>query len=149
MKTFLAALTITFASVLLLHAGDSPAEKAFVEKYKKAYESNDKATLESCLYTKGANPMALEFYKMMMTEGAGGKISSIQLVDLTPEEAKKAGGVMDGPGGTKTKLPLKATKKLEIKVESKEGESTGSSTSTNFVGEDGDKLYILVPADAK
>jgi hypothetical protein len=35
--------------------------------------------------------MKLEFYKMMQSEGAGtGKISKIELVDLTAEDVKKA-----------------------------------------------------------
>ena len=34
--------------------------------------------------------MALGFYKMMMTNGAGEKISKIELIDLTPEETKEA-----------------------------------------------------------
>ena len=83
---------------------------------------------ESFLYTKGANPMALEFYKMMQTEGAGtNKIAKIELVDLTPEDVKKAAEVMTGPDGSKAQLPLKPTKKLKISVETKD--ANGSSTS--------------------
>ena len=33
--------------------------------------------------------MALGFYKMMMTNGAGEKISKIELIDLTPEEDER------------------------------------------------------------
>ena len=33
--------------------------------------------------------MALGFYKMMMTNGAGEKISKIELIDLTPEERRR------------------------------------------------------------
>jgi hypothetical protein len=40
----------------------SPAqEKEFTDKYKTAFEAKDSATLESLLYTKGADPMVLEF----------------------------------------------------------------------------------------
>ena len=81
MKIILASLAVLLVSTLSLVA-DPASEKAFVEKFKKAYEANDKATLESFLYTEGAHPMALEFFKMMMTEGAGGKLDGIELVDL-------------------------------------------------------------------
>jgi hypothetical protein len=132
----------------LLQAG-TPDEKAFVDKYKAAYEANDKATLESFLYTKGANPMALEFYKMMQTEGAGGKISKIELVNLSPEDAKKAEEVQEGPGGEKMKLPLKPTKKLKITVENKDANGSSSSSSESFVAEHEGKYVIPVPAAAK
>src|SRR5215469_395162 len=132
MKTSLLTICLALVTTLSLRASDSAQEKAFTEKYKAAYESNDKKTLESLLYTEGANPMALEFYKMMITEGAGNKISKIELVDLSPEDAKKAEEVMEGPGGTKTKLPLKATKKLKITVAMKQGDSTSSTSNESF-----------------
>ena len=113
-KLLLAALLLALAAATSLRAGTPADEKAFVDKYKAAFEKGDKATLESFLYTQGANPMALEFYKMMMTEGAGGKISKIELVDLTPEDVKKAAEVQTGPDGKKAQLPLKPTKKLKI-----------------------------------
>ncbi len=132
-----------------LQAGTPEQEKAFVDKYKTAYEAGDKATLESFLYTKGANPMALEFYKMMHTEGAGGKITKIELVDLSPEDAKKADEVMEGPGGEKTKLPLKPTKKLKITVETKDANGSSSSSSESFIAEYDGKYVIPVPASVK
>lgn len=132
-----------------LHAGTPAQEKDFTAKYKAAYETKDTATLYSFLYTENANPMALDFYRMMMSNGAGEKISKIELVDLTPEEAKKAAGIQDGPGGLKTKLPLKPTKKLVITVETKEGGNSSSSTSESFVAEKDGKIVIPVPVDAK
>lgn len=105
--------------------------------------------LENSLYTEGANPMALEFYKMMQSEGAGGKISKIELVDLSPEDAKKAAEMQDGPGGQKMKLPLTPTKKLKITVETKSDEGKSSSSSENFVAEKDGKFVIPVPANAK
>jgi len=133
----------------LVQAGTPEQEKAFVDKYKAAYEAGDKATLESFLYTKGADPMALEFYKMMQTEGAGGKISKIELVNLSPEDAKKAEGVQEGPGGQKMKMPLKPTKKLKITVETKDANGSSSSSSESFVAEHEGKFVIPVPAAAK
>jgi hypothetical protein len=149
MKILLLSLSLALASTVSLLAGDSAAEKAFVEKFKTAYEANDKATLESFLYKEGAHPMALEFYRMMLTEGAGGKISKIELVDLTPEELKKAEGIQEGPDGQKTKMPIKPTKKLNIKVDMSSGDSSGSSTSSPLVAEKGGKFVIPVPAPAK
>ena len=93
--------------------------------------------------------MALEFYKMMQTEGAGGKISKIELVNLSPEDAKKAEGVQEGPGGQKTKLPLKPTKKLKITVETKNENGSSSSSSESFVAEQDGKYVIPVPASVK
>src|SRR3954467_15998668 len=99
MKTkVIAALLVTVAFACPLLAGTPEQDKAFVDKYKTAFEKGDKATLGSFLYTKDANPMALEFYKMMQTEGAGtSKIAKIELVDLTPDDVKKASEVQTGP----------------------------------------------------
>jgi hypothetical protein len=95
----------------------SPQEKAFTDKYKTAFEGKDTTTLESFLYTQGADLAILGFYKMMQSGEAGEKISSTELVDLTPEDAKKAATPMDSPTGGKVCLTLKPTKKLIIKVE--------------------------------
>lgn len=141
-------LTLCFAASLL-RAGTPEQEKEFTAKYKAAYEAKDTATLYSFLYTEGANPMALGFYKMMMTNGAGEKISKIELVDLSPEDAKKAEGLQDGPGGMKTRLPLKPTKKLKITVETKDSNGSSSSTSESFVAEKDGKFVIPVPVDMK
>jgi hypothetical protein len=152
MKTrlLIAPLLLTLSvGATALYAGTPEQEKEFTAKYKTAYEARDSATLCSFLYTEGANPMALEFYKMMMTNGAGEKISKIELVDLTPEDAKKTEGVQDGPGGMKTRLPLKPTKKLKITVETKNGDNTSSSTSENFVAEKDGKFVIPVPVTVK
>ena len=142
----LVAATFCFASF----AGTAEEEKAFVDKYKAAFEKGDKATLESFLYTKDANPMALEFYKMMQTEGAGtGKITKIELVALTPEDVAKAAEVMTGPDGSKAKLPLTPTKKLKMTIETKDGNGSGTSSTENFIAEKDGKYVIPVPAVAK
>ena len=130
-------------------AGTAEQDKAFVDKYKAAFEAGDKATLESFLYTKDANPMALEFYKMMQSDGAGGKITKIELVALTPEDVKKASEVQTGPDGSKAKLPLTPTKKLKITIEKKDENGSSTSSSENFVAEKDGKYVIPVPATAK
>lgn len=148
-KSLLAALLVTSLCVGL-QAGTPAQDKEFVDKYKAAFEKGDKATLESFLYTKDANPMALEFYKMMQSEGAGkAKITTIELIDLTPEDVKKASEVQTGPDGSKAKLPLTPTKKLKITIETKDASGSGTSSSTNFVAEKDGKYVIPVPATVK
>jgi hypothetical protein len=142
-------LIITCLGTTAVLAGTPEQEKAFTDKYKAAFEAKDSATLESFLYTKDANPMALGFYKMMMTEGAGGKISKIELVDLSPEDAKKAEATQEGPGGMKTRLPLKPTKKLKITVETKDANGSSSSTNESFIAEKDGKFVIPVPVSVK
>lgn len=142
LMAFLVTLTLS------VKAATAEQEKAFTEKYKKAVESKDTATLESFLYTQGADPGIVEFYKMMQSGEAGEKISSIELVSLTPEDVKKATTPMDGPTG-KACLTLKPTKKLVIKVEKKDGNGSSSSSSENFVAEKDGKFVIPVPGPCK
>jgi len=133
---------------LTIFSATAADEKAFTDKYKTAFESKDTKTLKSFLYTTGSDPSALEFYKMMMTAEAGSKISSIELVALTPEEMKKAGEPQEGPGG-KLCMTLKPTKKLVIKVEQKDANGSASSTSTAMVAEKDGKLVIPAPGPCK
>jgi hypothetical protein len=104
------ACAVLITASLSLHAGTSPQEKAFTDKYKTAFEGKDTATLESIFYTQGSDPAILGFYKMMQSGEAGEKISNIELVDLTPDDAKKAATPMDSPTGGKVCLTLKPTK---------------------------------------
>ena len=147
MKILRSTICLVFIVVASSRAG-SDQDKAFTDKYKTAFEAKDTKTLESFLYTTGADPGALEFYKMMMTGEAGSKISSIELVALTPDEMKKAGEPQEGPGG-KMCLTLKPTKKLVIKVEQKSGDGSSSSTSSSFVAEKNGKLMIPAPGPCK
>src|SRR4026209_247476 len=119
-KVSVSICAVVVTASLSLHAGTSPQEKAFTDKYKTAFEGKDTATLESFLYTQGADSAILGFSKMMQSEEAGKKISNIELVELTPEDAKKAATPMDSPTGGKVCLTLKPTKKLIIKVEKKD-----------------------------
>jgi hypothetical protein len=134
---------------LSIFADTSPQEKAFIDKYKTAFEGKDTGTLESFLYTQGSDPAILGFYKMMQSGEAGEKISNIELVDLTPEDAKKAATPMDSPTGGKVCLTLKPTKKLIIKVEKKDANGSSSSTSENFIAEKDGKFVIPVPGPCK
>ena len=144
--TIAGALLLTLA--LTIVAATPQQEKAFTDKYKAAFEGKDTATLESFLYTQGSDPAALEFYKMMQSGESGEKISKIELVNLTPEDVKKATTPMDGPTG-KVCLTLKPTKKLIIKIEKKDGSGSSSSSSENFVAEKDGKFVIPVPGPCK
>lgn len=150
MKNFIKISSLFFALfiAMALPVAAGPSEKEFTDKYKKAFEAKDTATLESFLYTQGSDPAALEFYKMMQSGEAGEKISSIQLVNLTPEDVKKATTPMDGPTG-KACLTLKPTKKLVIKIEKKDASGSSSSSSENFVAEKDGKFVIPVPGPCK
>jgi hypothetical protein len=130
-------------------SGHTRAGKSLHDKYKTAFEAKDTTTLESFLYTQGADPKILGFYKMMQSSDAGGKISKIELVDLTPEDAKKAATPMDSPTGGKVCLTLKPTKKLIIATETKDGSGSSSSKSQNFIAEKDGKFVIPVPGPCK
>jgi hypothetical protein len=149
MKTLTFCQLASIFAASLLHAGTLEQEKAFTDKYKTAFEAGDTAALYTFLYTEKANPMALEFYRMMVSNGAGAKITKIELVDLTPEDAKKAAETMDGPDGAKMKLPLKPIKKLKIAVEHKDENGSSTSARESYVAEKDGRLVIPVPVDAK
>ncbi|MGH8102732.1 MAG: hypothetical protein ACREIW_15660 [Chthoniobacterales bacterium] len=134
---------------LPLYAGDSAKEKTFVDSYKKAFESKDTAALQSFLYTQGSDPGILEFYKMMQSAEAGGKVSKIELVDLTLDEGKKAAEPQQSPNGAKVCLTLKPTKKLKFTIEKKDENGGSSSETSNFVAEKDGKFVIPVPGKCK
>src|SRR5437667_11208714 len=138
-------ITMTLPST----AGTPEQEKAFTDKYKKAFEGKDTATLESFLYTQGADPEIVGFYKMMQSGEAGEKISSIELVNLTPEDVKKATTPMDSPTGSKVCLTIKPTKKLVIKIEKKDANGSSTSTTENLIAEKDGKFVIPVPGTRK
>jgi len=147
MSTLFLALLVTMS--LHVAAATPEQEKAFTDKYKKAFEAKDMATLQSFLYTQGADPAIVGFYKMMQSGEAGEKISNIELVALTAEDAKKAATSMDSPTGGQVCLTLKPTKKLIIKVEKKDANGSSTSTSENFIAEKDAKFVIPVPGPCK
>lgn len=142
------SLALSLLTTLAVTASSPDQEKAFVEAYKKAFEAKDDKALKGFLYTKGAHPMALEFYSMMITEGAGAKNATIELLDLNPGDAKDATSVQEGPDGAKVKMPLKPIKRLVIKVSTEGADGSGTSTSQVFVAESEGKLVIPVPVPA-
>ena len=149
MKISVLVCALVTAISVSVRAGTPEQEKAFIDKYKTAFEARDTATLESFLYTQGADPAILGFYKMMQSGEAGDKISKIELVDLTPEDAKKAAAPQDSPTGGKVCLTLKPVKKLVIKIERKDANGSSTSTSENFIAEEDAKFVIPVPGPCK
>ncbi len=152
MKNF--ALISIVACAVTIAVSSSPGaspdqEKAFVDKYKTAFETRDAAALEAFLYQEGADPAILSFYKMMQSAEAGQKISKIELVELTAEDIKKATAPMDSPTGGKVCLTLKPTKKLIIKVERKDANGSSTSTTENFIADKDGKFFIPVPGPCK
>jgi len=149
MKRWLAMLAgasiAVSASVL---AATPEQEKQFVDTYRKAYDAKDAKTLNAMLYTKGADSQAVAFYKMMITSELGGRITSIQLLDLTADDKARAAKAQS-PDGRPVKLVLPATKKLVTKSETKDKNGSSSSSSEVVVGESEGRLYILLPAAAK
>jgi hypothetical protein len=143
MRAFVA---LGFACLACAAGAATPVqEKAFVDTYRRAYEARDDKTLASLLYTKGADPAAVAFYKMMMAAEAGSKITAIDLVEITPEDRKRIES-MQSPDGKPAKLVLPPSRKLVIKSQTKAASGSSSGTSEIFVGEADGKLYILVPA---
>ena len=134
------------AACVLVYAGDSPKEKAFVDSYKKAFEAKDTAALQSFLYTQDSDPGILEIYKTMQSSDAGEKISKIELVDFTAEEMKKVAMPKDSPTGGKVCFPLTPSKRLMITIDKKD---RSSSTSGNFIAEKDGKFVIPVPGPCK
>lgn len=153
MKHIITAIVFTLgvliASPVVSNAATTDKEKAFTDAYKKAFETKDEAGLKGFLYTKGADPEALEFYTMMMTSDMGGKITEIQLRDLSTDEVKKAMAVMPSPSGGNAKLPVTPTKKLVLKVQSGDANGTSTSSSESFVAEVDGKFVIPVPGPVK
>jgi len=142
MKSLLLITTLLIIPGLFARAANAEQEKAFVEKYKTALEANDSATLQSVLYTTGADSMIVGVYKMMQSSGAGDKVSKIELVDLTPDDAKKASAPQDSPSGGKVCLNLKPTKKLVIVIEKKDENGSSTNTTDNFIAEKDGKFVI-------
>jgi hypothetical protein len=123
-------------------------EKAFIESFRKAHETKDVKSLHAFLHTKGSDPMVLDMYKMMVTMGAGEKLTSIELLDLTPEDRKKVENAT-APNGRPLISTLKPTKKLVLKKVVKTPNQNSTSSNSVMVAEHEGKFVIPVPGLGK
>jgi len=149
MKIATLICSLLISGSFISYAGTPAQEKAFTDKYKAAFEAKDTATLESFLYTSGADPAILGFYKSMQSSEAGEKVSKIELVDLSPADLKKVAEMPVSPSGVKVCLPLKPSKKLIISIEKKDANGSSTSSSENMIAEKDGKFVIPVPGPCK
>jgi hypothetical protein len=97
------------------------------------------------LFYPGGDAALLGLYNMIVSGIAAGKISKIELIDLTGEEVKEATSVpMDSPTGEKLGLTLEPTKKLILVTETK-GQNGSSMGTTNFITEGDERFLTPVP----
>lgn len=146
--TILSALTI-FAFSAFATGATPEQEKAFVESYQKAFETKDEKTLKSFLYTEGAPAEIVEMMTMMTLNGAGGKITKIELVTPSEEEAARYNEPQEMPDGKMYKMAFTPSKQLVIVVETKDANGSSTSTTRKPVGEKDGKLMIPLPVPAK
>jgi hypothetical protein len=149
MKILILTYALFMTISLSLRASTPAQEKAFVDKYKTAFEAKDTATLVSFFYSEGADPAVLQFTKTSLSALAGNKISKIELVNLTPQDAKKLAAPVDFPTGGKVCLKLKPTKKLVVTIENKDTSGRAASSFENVVSEKDGKLVIPIPGPCK
>jgi hypothetical protein len=141
-----AAIVPLFLSVA--RAATPEQEKAFVETYRKALEAGDKETLASFLYTEGAQPEQIEFFKAMQTLEQGAKITSIELVAPSPADMAKLNRPMMMPDGKSYVMGVKPSKQLVIVSETKDANGSSTGTTRAPVAEVKGKLVIPVPVPA-
>ena len=152
MKRVLLSLAVVFTASFsfgtVAYAASAEQEAAFISAYKTAFESKDADALHALLYS-GGDPMAVQFYSEMMTaEMTDGKLTSIELRDLTPADVANAAQVQDMPNGKMQLLP-KPYKKLVLKIDTKTADTSASSNNEVFVADVDGKIVISVPAPAK
>jgi hypothetical protein len=152
MKQFVLTAVTTFLlmfSLLGSAVAVTPAqERDFIAAYKNAAARKDDKALQALLYTKGADPMMLDMFKMMLSTEQGATINAITLVDLTAADQKKLASAA-GPDGKPMKMTLKPVKKLVVKTSTKSANGSSSGESEIFVAEADGKLVIPVPASNK
>lgn len=146
MKIVISLLLASMAAAAI--AVTPTQEAAFIASYKKAFEARDIKALQAMLYTRGADPMALDFYKTMIVPEPGTKITSITLVDLSDEDVKRLASGKT-PDGRPMITTLKPVKKLIVKTATKTKDMESTGTSSPYVGEFEGKLMIPVPGAGK
>ena len=145
MKTSPLLATLLLACGLAAHAATPAQENAFLDSYKKAFESNDTKALAAFLHTEGASKDTIEMFTMMQSMNAGKKVASIELITPSAADMEKFNKPRPMPDGKMYVMPFAPTKQLVVVVE----EGGGKSTSKSPVGEKNGKLVIPVPVPAK
>ena len=114
--TLLLSATCLLAGTLT--AATPEQEKTFIEKYKSAFLAGDKSALESFLYTQGANPQALEFYRATQARGLGGEITDVYfLLPLsTPEDVARVAEGAYRPWRAEISYSAEAGEEIEVCV---------------------------------
>lgn len=146
LTAILAALCLCNATA---HASTLEQEKAFVASYQKAFEANDQAALTKFLHTEGSPGEIVEFFMMMITADAGKKISSIELVTPSKEDADQYNSSQEMPDGKMYVVSLKPVKQLVVVIEEKSDSGSSKSMSKVPVAEKDGKLVIPLPVPAK
>ncbi len=123
-------------------------EQDFIAAYKNAASKKDGRSLQTLLYTKGADPAMLDMFTMTLSIEQGATINAIALVDLTSVDQKKLASAA-GSDGKPMKMTLKPVKKLVVKTSTKSANGSSSGESEIFVAESDGKLVIPVPASGK
>jgi hypothetical protein len=149
MKTLVASIVAFNCSLAFALAATPEQEKAFVDAYKKALEAGDSQTLASFLYTEGAQPEQIEFFKMMQMLEPGAKITSIELVTPSAADMAKLNKPMMMPDGKSYVMGVKPSKQLVVVSERNDATGSGKTTSKSPVAEVKGKLVIPVPVPAK
>lgn len=149
MKNLLAPIVAFAFSVTSAFAATPEQEKAFVDAYKKALEAGDAKTLASFLYTEGAQPEQIEFFKMMQTLEPGAKITSIELVTPSAADMAKLNKPLMMPDGKSYVMGVKPSKQLVVVSEKNDATGSGKTTSKSPVAEVKGKLVIPVPVPVK
>lgn len=149
MKKSILIIAAFAAAAFTVRAATPEQEKAFTDGYRKALEAGDAKTLASFLLTDGASAETVEFFKMMQALEPGAKITSLELVKIEAEDAKKFEEEMTMPDGKKYKLPVKPSKILVIKTETKTADGSSSDQSQIPVAEKGGKIIIPIPVPVK
>ncbi|MBL9114247.1 MAG: hypothetical protein JNJ83_04520 [Verrucomicrobiaceae bacterium] len=139
MKTHI-LLTLLLAFTTL--AATPEEEKAFIDSYKKAFESSDTKALDAMMLTEGVTAEIKEMLTGMQRIDMGKPVASIEMIAVTDADRARYGEVMEMPDGKKHKMPIPPAKLLVIK-------STGGATTKVPVAEKDGKLVILLPVEAK
>lgn len=145
MKLHRPILVIIVSLLPLLAIAASPAQqKQFADSYRKALEAKDENALYKFMYTRDADPDAVDIYKMMMRMGLGKKIQSVEVHELNAEDRKDVAGLTDMEN-----KPIKYNVEPVAKLEIVRGDESSRHTDRVFLAEKDGKLVIPVPGKAK